>query len=43
MRPEAPPSTPMQPQPITEEDIAQFLIHTPDFFERHADLLGAVP
>ena len=32
----------MQPQPITEEDIAQFLIHTPDFFERHADLLGAV-
>lgn len=29
-------------QPITEEDIAQFLIHTPDFFERHADLLGAV-
>ncbi|MBK6614535.1 DUF484 family protein [Ottowia sp.] len=28
--------------PITEEDIAQFLIHTPDFFERHADLLGAV-
>lgn len=32
----------MQTQPITEEDIAQFLIHTPDFFERHADLLGAV-
>ncbi len=29
-------------QPITEEDIAQFLIHTPDFFERHADLLAAV-
>ena len=29
-------------QPITEEDIVQFLIHTPDFFERHADLLGAV-
>lgn len=28
--------------PITEEDIAQFLVHTPDFFERHADLLGAV-
>jgi uncharacterized protein YigA (DUF484 family) len=33
--------TPATP-PITEEDIAQFLIHTPDFFERHADLLGAV-
>ncbi|HQO54401.1 MAG TPA: DUF484 family protein [Ottowia sp.] len=28
--------------PITEEDIAQFLIHTPDFFERHAGLLSAV-
>ncbi|WP_354447821.1 DUF484 family protein [Ottowia thiooxydans] len=28
--------------PITEEDIAQFLVHTPDFFERHADLLSAV-
>ncbi len=28
--------------PITEEDIAQFLIHTPDFFERHACLLSAV-
>lgn len=28
--------------PITEEDIAQFLVHTPDFFERHADLLAAV-
>lgn len=28
--------------PITEEDIVQFLVHTPDFFERHADLLGAV-
>ena len=32
----------MQLPPITEEDIAQFLIHTPDFFERHADLLSAV-
>jgi uncharacterized protein YigA (DUF484 family) len=28
--------------PITEDDIAQFLIHTPDFFERHAGLLSAV-
>lgn len=27
--------------PITEDDIAQFLIHTPDFFERHAELLAA--
>lgn len=30
------------PVPITEEDIAEFLVQTPDFFERHADLLGAV-
>lgn len=28
--------------PITEEDIANFLVHTPDFFERHAELLAAV-
>ena len=28
--------------PITEADIAQFLINTPDFFERHAALLSAV-
>jgi uncharacterized protein YigA (DUF484 family) len=27
---------------ITEESIVEFLIHTPDFFERHADLFGAV-
>ena len=33
-----PPATP----PITEEDIAEFLIHTPGFFERHAELLTAV-
>jgi len=32
----------MQPPPITEEDIAQFLILTPDFFERQASLLAAV-
>jgi len=32
------PATP----PITEEDIAEFLIHTPGFFERHAELLTAV-
>jgi len=28
--------------PITEDDIAQYLSNTPDFFERHAQLLGAV-
>ena len=30
------------PQPITEDDIAQFLMHTPGFFERHAEVLAAV-
>ncbi|ARU06954.1 hypothetical protein CCO03_17625 [Comamonas serinivorans] len=29
-------------QPITEEDIAEFLVNTPDFFERHAVLLASV-
>ncbi len=28
--------------PITEEDIAEFLVNTPDFFERHAVLLASV-
>lgn len=28
--------------PITEEDIASFLLNTPDFFERHADVLAGV-
>jgi uncharacterized protein len=28
--------------PITEEDIADYLANTPDFFERHAQLLAAV-
>ncbi len=28
--------------PITEADIAQFLVNTPDFFERHAQLLATV-
>ena len=28
--------------PITEQDIADFLVNTPDFFERHADLLATV-
>jgi hypothetical protein len=28
--------------PITEDDIADYLANTPDFFERHAELLAAV-
>jgi len=28
--------------PITEDDIANFLVNTPDFFECHAELLSAV-
>lgn len=28
--------------PITEDDIANYLVNTPDFFTRHAELLGAV-
>jgi uncharacterized protein YigA (DUF484 family) len=28
--------------PITEDDIANYLANTPDFFERHAELLAAV-
>jgi len=31
-----------QMAPITENDIANYLANTPDFFERHADLLAAV-
>ena len=34
-------STPLT-QPITEDDIANYLASTPDFFERHAELLAAV-
>ena len=30
------------PPPITEDDIANYLVNTPDFFERHAELLGSV-
>ncbi len=30
------------PNPITEDDIANFLVHTPDFFQRHAELLATV-
>jgi uncharacterized protein len=29
-------------EPITEDDIANYLVNTPDFFARHAELLGAV-
>ena len=28
--------------PITEDDIAEFLLNTPDFFERHAEVLAQV-
>lgn len=33
-------TTPMNP--ITEDDIANYLVNTPDFFARHAELLGTV-
>src|SRR5574339_911960 len=32
----------MSIQGITEDDIANFLLNTPGFFERHAELLAAV-
>jgi uncharacterized protein YigA (DUF484 family) len=37
-------TTPDEPtsSPVTEEDIAQFLLRTPDFFARHAEVLTAV-
>ena len=35
-----PPSS--QTSPITEDDIAQFLVQTPEFFERHAEVLASV-
>ena len=28
--------------PITEDDIANYLVNTPDFFDRHAELLASV-
>ena len=28
--------------PITEDDIANFLVNTPDFFVRHAEILGSI-
>ena len=36
------PSDTSQNSPITEDDIAQFLVQTPEFFERHADVLASV-
>ncbi len=36
------PTTPASTLGITEDDIANYLIHTPGFFERHAELLAAV-
>ena len=30
------------PSPITEDDIAHFLANTPEFFERHAEVLASV-
>ncbi len=37
-------NTPSMPAmaPITEDDIANYLANTPDFFERHAELLASV-
>lgn len=35
-------SNPPQMAPITEDDIANYLANTPDFFERHAELLASV-
>ncbi|HZE92222.1 MAG TPA: DUF484 family protein [Rhizobacter sp.] len=35
-------STHLGTQGITETDIANYLANTPSFFERHADLLGAI-
>ena len=44
--PTSPTSNPSYPSaithPITEDDIANYLANTPDFFERHAELLSAV-
>jgi uncharacterized protein YigA (DUF484 family) len=35
-------SKPEPMSPITEDDIANYLVNTPDFFERHASLLASV-
>ncbi len=39
--PVSPPATATM-HPITEDDIANYLVNTPDFFERHAQLLATV-
>ncbi len=36
------PTEPTLHNPITEDDIANYLSNTPDFFQRHAELLAAV-
>ena len=41
--PPGPPTASYAPlQGITEQDIAEYLVQTPGFFERHAELLGAI-
>lgn len=35
-------NNPLGTQGITEQDIANFLIHNPGFFERHAELLSTI-
>jgi len=35
-------TTPFGVQGITESDIAEYLAHTPGFFERHAELLASI-
>ncbi|MEK8044779.1 MAG: hypothetical protein CFE46_03360 [Burkholderiales bacterium PBB6] len=35
-------STPERLDGITEDDIANYLVHTPGFFDRHADVLATV-
>ena len=35
-------TTPEPMSPITEDDIADYLVNTPDFFDRHASLLATV-
>ena len=37
-----PPAANAPLQGITEQDIAEYLVHTPGFFERHAELLGSI-
>ncbi len=40
--PAGPPAKDLGTQGITEHDIAEFLVNTPGFFERHAELLASV-